>query len=210
MCRDQNFISETYGRTDVRMKNEKPVLGRPSWVRQQIQDTKTMKLDNQQLRQQLMVQEEETVKAMKAIENQLEFETNKVIKLDEESVDKNDIRKVEIIEKQYQKKLLELKQEKDKIMEDMVKMQAEKDLATEKSKVTDKQKKYEHNLKLFNVLVENRHEQIELPIPEEEKKHDECIMSALCEGGCENVSQLKRLSSLKQLGNNRSCPQSKL
>ena len=91
----------------------------------------------------------------------------------------------------------------------MVKMQAEKDIATEKSKVTDKQKKYEHNLKLFNVLVENRHELSELPIPEEKKEHDECIISALWEGGCENVSQLKRLNSLKQLGNNRSCPQSK-
>ena len=62
---------------------------------------------------------------------------------------------------------------------------------------------------LFNVLVENRHELSELPIPEEKKEHDECIMSARCEGGCENVSQLKRLNSLKQLGNNRSCPQSK-
>ena len=59
------------------------------------------------------------------------------------------------------------------------------------------------NLKLFNVL-ENKHEHSKLPFPEEEKEHDECIQSVRCDGGCENVSQLKRLKILKNLGNDRS------
>ena len=37
------------------------------------------------------------------------------------------------------------------------------------------------NLKLSNVL-ENKHELTELPIPEEEKEHDECIQSVRCDG----------------------------
>ena len=67
----------------------------------------------------------------------------------------------------------------------------------------------EQNLKLFNVLVKNNHELTELPMPEKENKHDECINSVHCEGDCDNVSQLKRLNSMKQLGNRRSCPQTK-
>ena len=73
---------------------------------------------------------------MKDIENQIELETKKVIKLDEEkleSVAENNKKEIKIIEKQYQKKILELKQEKDKIMEEMVKMQTENDLETEKN-----------------------------------------------------------------------------
>ena len=36
---------------------------------------------------------------------------------------------------------------------------------------------------------------------------DECIRNVSCEGDCDNVTQLKRLNSLKQSGGSRSCPQ---
>ena len=88
-------------------------------------------------------------------------------------------------------------------------MQAEQDIEREKIETIEKKKKIEKNLKLFNVFVENGHNLTELPIPDSETNHDECIESIHCEGGCEKVSQLRRLNSMKQLGNSRSCPQSK-
>ena len=55
----------------------------------------------------------------------------------------------------------------------------------------------------------NGHELTELPLPEAEHNKDECIESIHCAGDCEKVSQIKRLNSMNQLGNSRSCPQSK-
>ena len=149
---------------------------------------------------------------MKAIENQIEIETQKVIDQNkEESVSLANTSKQEIatLQKQFKNKVAELKEEKDKIMEEMVKMKAEKDIEREKVESTSRKAKIEKNLKLFNVLVENGHELTELPIPEENDTNDECIESIRCEGNCEKVSQMKRLNSLKKLGNSRSCPQSK-
>ena len=124
------------------MKQEFKVLkDENSELRKQVQENNNIKMENQQLKPQLKVQEEDTVKAMKDIENQIELETKKVIKLDEdkpESVADNNKKEIQIIEKQYQKKLLELKQEKDKIMEEMVKLQTENDLETEKNKASKK------------------------------------------------------------------------
>ena len=84
-------------------------------------------------------------------------------------------KEIACIEKVYKTRSSDLKQEKDKTMADMVKMQSEKDLKIEKDKVVEKKNKIEKNPKLFNVLVENGHELTELSIPEEENKHDECI-----------------------------------
>ena len=56
------------------------------------------------------------------------------------------------------------------------------------------------NLKLFNSLVNKENHSV---------NKDECIASVSCEGNCDNVNQLERLNSLKQLGSNRSCPQTK-
>ena len=100
--------------------------------------------------------------------------------------------------KMYKKKLAEVKDEKDKILEDLAKLQGENDLAKERVESIEKNNKIKENLKLFNKLIK-RDEQI-LPV-------DECIREVTCEGDCENVNQVKRLNSLKQSGSNRSCPQ---
>ena len=181
-------------------------------LRKKVKDIDSIKTQNEQLRKQLKEQEEDTISAIKAIETQIELETQKVINQNKEeskSLSKNSQQEIQNLEKQFKKKFAELSEEKDKILEEMTKMQGETDLEREKKEAIDKKNKIETNLKLFNILVENGHELTELPIIEKEKKSDECIASISCEGDCENVNQLKRLNSLKQSGNSRSCPQNK-
>ena len=173
-------------------------------LRTKVKDVDSIKTQNEQLRKQLKEQEEDTIRAMKAIETQIELETQKVINQNKEeskSLSKNSQQEIQNLEKQFIKKFAELSEEKYKILEEMTKMQGETDLEREKKEAIDKKNKIERNLKLFNVLVENGHELTELPIIEKEKNSDECIASISCEGDCENVNQLKRLNSLKQSGN---------
>ena len=91
-------------------------------LRKQVKDVTNM---NKNLRLQLKNQEEDAVKAMKAIKDQIELETEKVVGLNkEEKVASvlNNKKELAVMEKEYKKKLSDLKEEKDKIMEDMVKM----------------------------------------------------------------------------------------
>ena len=70
---------------------------------------------NDQLRLQLKKQEEETVKAMKAIETQIELETEKVVKISEEeqeSLAMKNKKEIAHIEKEYKTRISDLKQEK--------------------------------------------------------------------------------------------------
>ena len=169
-------------------------------LRKKVEDIDTFKLLNEQLTKQLKEQEVETVKAMKAIGNQIELDTQKVVKLnkeDSESLSNKRKEKLAVIENQYKKKIADLKQENDNIMEEMVKLQGEKDIEREKIESIAKKDKIEKNLKLFNVLVANGHELTELPLPEAEHNKDECIESIHCAGDCEKVSQIKRLNSMK-------------
>ena len=98
----------------------------------------------------------------------------------------------------------EIKKEKDRILEDMTKMQNKHDIDKEKVKSIEKKKKIEPNIKIFNKLVENSHE-----IPIEIREPDECIQVKSCEGNCDRVSELKQLNVFKQSGSDRSCPQTK-
>ena len=162
-------------------------------------------MENTKLRKQIKEQEVETVKAMKSIEKRIEEETDQALKDIEKQIEKETNLKLEqtktelsALEKQYQKKLKDLKDEKDKILEDMVKLQSESSVAKEKEESNEKKEKIKRNLKLFNSLVDKENPSV---------NKDECVVSVSCEGNCDNVNQLQRLNSLKQLGSSRSCPQ---
>ena len=141
-------------------------------------------------------QEEESIKAIKAIEKRVEEETEKAMKLienqlNEESRVKTEQNKTNLsnLEKQYEKKLTVLKNEKDRVLEDLVKIQTENDIVKEKVDSAEKNEKIKRNLKLFNSLVKEN---------DPTNKTDECISSVACDGDCDNVNQLKRLNSLKK------------
>ena len=136
--------------------------------------------------------EEETDQAMKAIENQIDGEAKEKIQQHKKYITR--------LEKQYEKKLEELRTEKDKILEDMIKLQTEYDLTREKVDSVEKKEKMKRNLELFNSLVN---------ADDHKQQKDECINSVACDGDCDNVNELRRLNSLKKLGSSRVCPQTK-
>ena len=141
--------------------------------------------------------EEETNTAMKSIEKQIEVEVQKKVAELATGSDKGK-KEFKDLEKEYKRKLAEVLEEKNKMIEDMAKLQLENELAQEKVKSIEKNKKIKNNLKLFDELIK-KDEQI--------VTKDECIREITCEGDCENVNQLKRLNSLKKSGSSRSCPQ---
>ena len=107
------------------------------------------------------------------------------------------------INKQNKKQIEDIKNEKDKMMEDMIKMQSENDLNKERIQTMEKNKKIHKNLHIFNAIVENGHD---IP-PVLIKEPDECIHNEICTGNCEKVKDLKRLNTLKRSGSIRTCPQ---
>ena len=188
---------------DVKMENNQ--------LRKNLEETDNVKRENTNLRKQLKDQELESVNAMKAIEQRIEVETDTAMKAIQKQFELESQNKVEQnmisdqkgladLEKEYKKKLSDLKEEKDRILGDLVKLQAENDIAKEKDDSLEKSEKMKRNLKKFNAMVNKEDETI---------TKDECIRVISCEGDCDNVSQLKRLNSLKQSGSSRSCPQSK-
>ena len=105
-----------------------------------------MKQQNEQLQQQLKDQEADTIKAMKLIENQIEIETQKVIEKNQEeavALGNKSNKELAHLEKQYTKQIADIREEKDKIMKDMLKMQKEKDLDKENKEAIQKKKKIE-------------------------------------------------------------------
>ena len=68
---------------------------------------------------------------MKPIENQIEIETQKVIENNQKeavALGHNSNKEIAHLENQYTKNLADILEEKDKIMEDMLKMQKDKDI----------------------------------------------------------------------------------
>ena len=189
---------------DVKVEN--------SQLRKTLEESNELKKENLNLTEQLKKKDFEAVKAMKAIEERIEEETNTAMKSIERQINVEVEKKIaelapgshkgkkEFIdlEKEYKKKLAEVKEEKDKILEDLAKLQAETDLSKEKIESIEKNKRITRNLKLFDELVKK---------DEQTLTKDECIREVSCEGDCENVNQLKRLNSMKQSGSDRSCPQ---
>ena len=100
-------------------------------------------------------QELEAVKAMKAIEERIEEETNTAMKSIEKQIEVEVQKKVaelatgsdkgkkefKDLEKEYKRKLAEVLEEKNKMIEDMAKLQLENELAQEKVKSIEKNKK---------------------------------------------------------------------
>ena len=177
-------------------------------LRNHVKDYENVKHENNKLVKQLKDQEGESMKAIQSIAKKIEEETKKIENKYEEQIEavKNTAKKqVAAINKQHQRQVNDLKQEKDKMMGDMTKMQTENDLTKEKIQSIEKNKKIHNNLKIFNAIVENGHD---IPLGQV-KETDECIQNEPCLGGCDKVSDLKRLQSLKRSGSIRICPQTK-
>ena len=178
-------------------------------MKQSLVEINDVKSENINLKKQLKDQEIESVNAMKAIEKQIEFETNTAIeaiqkqlevesKNNEEQNTVNGQKRFTDLEKEYKKKLSDMKEKKDRILEDLVKLQAENDVAKEKADSMEKNLKIKRNLKIFNTMVKQQ---------EKTMTKDECMKSVSYEGDFDSVNQLERLNSLKQSGSSRSCPQ---
>ena len=156
-----------------------------------------IKIENTNLKKKLVEQEEEVVQAMQEIAEEVAEERKKFTATSEgESFNQKDFQKKT---KEDEKKYNQLKDEKDKIMEDLVIIQKEKDLMSEKLESIEKETKIQKNLKLFDCLV-----------GETDKKDedvDECIRTATCAGDCDDVSEAVNLINMKNSGGRRSCPQ---
>jgi uncharacterized C2H2 Zn-finger protein len=164
-----------------------------------------MKAENNKLKNQLEQQECEAVNAMEAVESEIKEEINKMeqkFKDEVESVKVISQKQITALKKLHEKEVNLVKQEKDKIMEDMTKMQNKSEITKEKVNSIKKNEQIKRNTKIFNALVENGQN-----LPIEINEADECIEVKSCEGNCDKVSDLRRLSSFKQSGSNRRCPQ---
>ena len=85
-------------------------------------------------------QEVKSVNAMKVIQKKIEDETNESLKHIEEQIEKKINQRIKnknpdigALEKQYEKKIKDLKDEKDEILNDMIKLQSESTISQEKS-----------------------------------------------------------------------------
>lgn len=156
-----------------------------------------MKTEQMKLNKKLEKQEQEVLKAMQDIADEVTEERNRLItNVTTESNNKNESDKMK---REQEQRYNELKDEKDKVISEMVDIQKERDLLLEKIQTIEKEKKIHKNLKLFKTLVG------EGGLTKEEV--DECINKVNCEGDCDEVSEAIKLTHMKQAGGQRSCPQ---
>ena len=170
--------------------------------RKHLQERVQLLSENEKLVNKLKQHEEDAVKAMKAIAEEVKEQTSKLNLKHKEELEKN----VTKFEKELTKrakegesKIEEIRKEKDKILNDMTQMQKNNTLMEEKTASITRENKIKENLKVFETIkkqCETKHQHI-----------DECINVSSCVGDCTDVSESRKLSSLKQSGSKRTCPQ---
>ena len=156
-----------------------------------------LKQVNINIRNKLNENETEAKNVLKHLGDEITVEITKIEDTHKEEK-KSIINEYKTYKKEQEIKFKTIKEEKDNILEDLVKIQTEKDILVEKLQSLEKFTKIQEST-YKNTPKETNNKDIYVV--------DECINHINCQGNCEAVEESNKLLEMKNTGGKRSCPQ---